>query len=225
MLRRNIIYNQIAGQRLLRVEMLSDGLFSVVFTLLILSVKVPDYVPNQSEVDLIRSFKQLGPQFLSYILSFITLGVFWTKQATQFHYIKKYDRNLNWITLFFLMVVTIVPFSTEFLNKHIHYRAAIGVYWLNLLLLGSALYIHWVYVERKNYLSLNEENRYIISTAIKKKILVDQVLYAFGALLCFIDTTLSIAFLLVVQFNYALVFLGKGKAHHVPKEEINPNDL
>lgn len=213
-MKRKIIYNQIAGQRIQRVEALSDGIFSITMTLLVLGIKVPISDTAKSELDLWHALMEEGPQFITYILSFITLGIYWTVQVTQFHYIKKYDRNLNWISLFFLLAVALVPFSTEFLSGHIHFRLAIWLFWLNTSLIRVAMYVHWDYASRKHYLALDPEGEVLISFAIKNRIVVGQLLFVGAALLSFISTTLSIIAFLFIQLNYAFAFIGKGRAHH-----------
>lgn len=94
-------YNKIAGQRVQRIEALSDGVFSIAMTLLVFNLKDPVGGLVQSDTQLLHALYDTLPELLTYFLSFMTLGIFWTGQSTQFAYIEKYDRNLNWISLFF----------------------------------------------------------------------------------------------------------------------------
>lgn len=94
-------YNQISGQKTQRVEAISDGIFAVALTLLVLDIKVPVSEGIKTEGQLFASLCHLMPKFLSYFLSFMTLGIFWTGHTAQFTYIEKSDRHLNWISLFF----------------------------------------------------------------------------------------------------------------------------
>src|SRR5438046_546200 len=110
-------YNQISGQSINRIEFLSDGVFAIALTLLVLDIKVPISENITSEKDLLHSFAGLTPRLLAYFLSFMTLGIFWTAHSTQFHFIEKSDRNFTWINLFFLLFVTIIPFTTAFLSE------------------------------------------------------------------------------------------------------------
>lgn len=112
-------YNQISGKRVTRIEAISDGVFAVAFTLLVLDIKVPITQGIHSEAELMNSFCALTPKFLSYFLSFMTLGVFWGGQSAQFTFIEKSDRHLNWISLFFLLFVAVLPFTTAFLSEFI----------------------------------------------------------------------------------------------------------
>jgi uncharacterized membrane protein len=137
-------------------------------------------------------------------MSFMTLGIFWMGHSTQFRYIERSNRNLSWITLFFLMVVSLLPFTTAFLSEHIHYRFSVVMYWFNILLFGLALLLHWNYACRNNFVQISTHERKEITDAMNRRIIVAQILYAFGAALCFFNTYVSIGFIIVVQLNYAL---------------------
>ena len=204
-------YNQIAGQRSQRIEAIGDGVFAIALTLLILDIKVPVNETIKSEGSLINAFLGLIPRFMSYFLSFMTQGIYWSAHSTQFHYISKSDRNLNWINLFFFLFVSITPFTTAFLSQHIAFKFAIGVYWLNLILLGLMLAINWYYVDKHNFISLGENEKIMIGKAIRRRIIEAQLLYTIGALLCIINTYLSIIVLILIQLNYALVLFSKRK--------------
>jgi uncharacterized membrane protein len=199
-------YNQLAGQRVQRIEAISDGVFAIAMTLLVLDIRVPVGEVIHSEAELMQSFAALAPKLLSYFLSFMTLGIFWTGHSAQYHYIAKSDRHLNWLSLFFLLFVSILPFTTAFLSEHIQFKFSIGLYWLNILLLGLLLYLHWNYAARHHYLNVSGEEAASVSHAIRYRIQVSQTLYALGALLCFVHPYLSILIIISIQLNYAFAF-------------------
>jgi uncharacterized membrane protein len=205
-------YNQIAGQSIHRIEALSDGVFAIALTLLVLDIKVPISEHIISEKDLMHAFSKLTPRLLAYFLSFMTLGIFWTSHSAQLHFIEKSDRNFNWINLFFLLFVTIIPFTTAFLSEHITFNFAVGIYWLNLFLLGLMLFLNWNYAERHKYISSGHADKNEISKAMKYRGIVAQSLYAFGALLCLVNNYLSIAVLIAIQLNFALALFSRSGA-------------
>lgn len=90
-------YNHIAGQSLERLAALSDGIFAVAMTLLVLDLRVPLSETIQSEQDLIHTLVVLSPRLLTYFMSFLTLGIFWVGQQTQLSFFVRSDRNLSWI--------------------------------------------------------------------------------------------------------------------------------
>ncbi len=198
----NTSYNRIAGTSVERLAALSDGIFGVAMTLLLLDVHVPAREAIDSEAKLWTALWALTPQLLVYLMSFITLGIFWVGQQTQLNHLERSDRSLTWIHLAFLFTVTLLPFSTRLLVDFIDYRAALFVYWLNILLFGITLYASWGRAVRASL--VKDDLTYASTAAICRRIVVGQSLYAFGALLCFISTHLSIAFIILVQLNYAI---------------------
>jgi uncharacterized membrane protein len=138
-----MLYNRIAGQSLERLAALSDGVFAFAITLLVFDIHVPATEGIHTEHDLWRALIQLSPRLVTYLMSFMTLGIFWIGQQTQFNSFARADRNLAWIQIGFLLAVSITPFSTGLLAQFITYRLALIVYWLDILLLGAALYGSW----------------------------------------------------------------------------------
>ncbi len=195
-------YNKITGQSLERLAALSDGIFAVAMTLLVLDLHVPASEVIHSQGELWRTLAGATPQLISYLLSFITLGIFWNGQQAQLNSFARSDRHLSWIHIAFLFAVSIMPFSTRLLAGFIAYRSVLIAYWANILLLGVVLYVSWRYAERAGLLreSVTHEER----CAMERRIVVAQGLYAFGACLCFINTYVSIAFIVLVQLNFAL---------------------
>jgi uncharacterized membrane protein len=104
-------YNRFSGQSLEHLTALTDGLFAVAMTLLVLDLRVPA-AAAYSEHGLGRALAHLGPSFAAYLLSFTMLGTFW------------------------LAVHTLLPFTAALLAHYVHLRLAVGLYWLNILLLG-----------------------------------------------------------------------------------------
>ena len=109
-------------------------------TLLVLDLHAPAAGLIHSEQDLWRALVALGPRLVIYLTSFVTLGIFWVGQQTQLNHLQRSSRSLTWIHLAFLLLVTVIPFSTALLAEHTRYRTALLVYWINILLLGLTLY-------------------------------------------------------------------------------------
>jgi uncharacterized membrane protein len=142
------------------------------------------------------------PQLISYVLSFMTLGIFWNGQQAQLNSFSHSDRHLSWIHTAFLFAVSTMPFSTRLLAGFISYRSVLIAYWVNILLLGGLLFVSWRYATRAGL--LREEISHERQCAVERRIVVAQCLYAFGACLCLFNTYVSIAFIILVQLNFAL---------------------
>jgi uncharacterized membrane protein len=195
-------YNRIAGQSVERLAALSDGIFAFAMTLLVLDLRVPAMEVVHSEHDLWRGLTALTPRLVMYLMSFLTLGIFWVGQQTQLNHLANSNIRLSWIHIAFLFFVTITPFSTALLAEFTTYRIALIAYWLNIFFLGFALYISWGCATRLGL--VKDDIPPDVPAAVCRRILIAQSLYAFGALLCIIGTRWSIAFIVIVQIYYAL---------------------
>jgi uncharacterized membrane protein len=182
-----------------RLAALSDGVFAIAMTLLVLDLRVPLSAEVHSENDLWRALIALSPRIVAYLMSFMTLGIFWVAQQTQLNSFTRSDRNLAWIHIGFLLAVSIMPFSTGLLAEFITYRLAVVVYWLNLLLLGVSLFGSICYASHAQL--IEDDTTAEIRSTHERRIIAYQALYAVGALLCAIDTYVSIAFLVLLQLN------------------------
>jgi uncharacterized membrane protein len=121
-------YHRFAGSSLDRLAALSDGVFAVAMTLLVLDLKAPS-VPNRAQHPIWSGggggseqllahglLHQVAPRVLPYAMSFLTLGIFWVGQQTQLESFTRSSRELTWIHIAFLAAVTLMPFSTGLLR-------------------------------------------------------------------------------------------------------------
>jgi uncharacterized membrane protein len=191
-------YNRFTGQSIERLTALSDGLFAVAMTLLVLDLRVPVSAAGSphSEHGLWEALLKLGPSFAAYLLSFTMLGTFWLAQHTLLGILGRCDRTLTWINVGFLFVVSLLPFSAALLAHYVHLRLAVGVYWLNIVLLGAGL--EWGSRYGRKAFEPDDQARSRLAT-FRRRILIAQSLYALAALVCLISTQASVAALAVVQ--------------------------
>lgn len=196
-----ILYNAIQGRSLERLAALSDGIFAVAMTLLVLDIHIPAAEGIHSEAALLHALAGLAPQWIAYLMSFLTLGIFWAGQQTQLNHIREGSRDLTWIHLAFLFTITLMPLTTRLLAEFIEYRSALVLYWLNILMPGVMLYWSWSHVVRHGL--VKDETPAEVRGAICRRVLIAQSLYAVGAALCVVSNYLSIGFIVLVQLNYA----------------------
>ena len=196
------LYNRIQGRNLERLAALSDGIFAVAMTLLVLDLNIPTAAHVHSERELFAALGALAPQWIAYLMSFLTLGIFWAGQQTQLNHIGEGTRDLTWIHLGFLFTITLMPLSTRLLAEFITYRAALGIYWLNIFAPGAMLYWSWAHATRAGLIKPDTPEE--VRNSICRRIRIAQSLYAAGAALCFINTWVSIAAIVLVQLNYAI---------------------
>ena len=191
-------YHRFAGSSLERLAALSDGVFAVSMTLLVLDLKVPS-VDGGSERALLHALAHhVAPRLLPYAMSFLTLGIFWVGQQTQLESFTRSTRALTWIHLAFLLAVTLMPFSTALIAEYTS-RVSMAVYWVNLFALGLVLFFSLRYADRAQL--LRDETTEEMRAALTRRIVVYQALYAVAALTCILDTYLAIGLLVALQLN------------------------
>ena len=140
-----------------RIEALTDGVFAIVMTLLVLQIAVPHGSASALPTDLAR----LIPTLLVYALTFVTLGTLWFGNRTQSEYIAKADHPLVWLTLLMLLFVALVPFSAGLLGRYPATRIAVVVYGLHLTLVYSLHAVLWLYASvHPNLLRAGISDRY-----------------------------------------------------------------
>jgi uncharacterized membrane protein len=127
-----------------RLEALTDGVFAIVMTLLVLGLGVPVF----RESSMHQEFKQLldmWPKFASYAVTFLVLGYMWCMHHWQFSFIKRADTMLIWINILFLMFTALLPFSTSLLGEYMGQQLPVLLYGGNFLACMLMCYIKWTY--------------------------------------------------------------------------------
>lgn len=192
-------YERVAGLSHERIAALSDGIFAVAMTLLVLGVALPaaSEVKAGDEGALLKALIALSPRLVAYVLSFMTLGIFWVGQQAQLTHLQRSNRRFTWIHLGFLFGITLVPLSTGLLAQFIGFRVAVVIYWFNLLICGMALLASVEYIRHAKL--AREEGESQILAANRRRILAFQALYAVSAALCVISPYLSIALIFSAQ--------------------------
>jgi uncharacterized membrane protein len=200
----SVVYNQIANRSLERIGALGDGLFAIAMTLIVLEIRVPELAHPATDADLGAALAALAPRFVTYLLSFLTLGIFWNGQQTQLSYVDRGNRDLAWLELLFLAVIALFPFTTSLLAENIELRLALGLYWLNIFASGAVLFVIWQYAERAGL--VREGTAPEVGHLIRRRIGIAQILYGLGFLISLLPsgTYPAIAWIVLVQLNYAV---------------------
>lgn len=194
--------HRFAGQSKTRIEALSDGVFAVAMTLLVLELHAPAREAIHSEEDLLGALAALEPNLLVYGLSFLTLGIFWVGQQTQLNQLTRADRDLTWLHLAFLCAVSLVPFVTAVMAEFIRYRVALVFYWADIVVLGALLFATWRLAAKRGLLKDAEAAE--IGLATRRRILRAQVLYLAALLFGLVGVRWSIWAIVAIQLNYAV---------------------
>jgi uncharacterized membrane protein len=126
-----------------RIEAFSDGVFSIVITLMAFDIKL---APNIS--DLMQALHGLWPKLNGYVLSFALVGMYWVAHHQMFHVLRRVNRQLMWFNLLFLLLVTFLPFTTSLLSVGTVSQLSVMIYGANLAAISLVLFGIWFYVTR-----------------------------------------------------------------------------
>ena len=132
-----------------RVIVLSDGVFAVAITLLVLTIQVPNLPPTISLIvlntQLQRSLLALWPTALGCIISFLVVGAYWRAHRTIFRHVKHYDTVFLTLNLLLLLSVSFVPLPTGVIGRYPGSWVAVVFYALILALTGLMTFLLWWY--------------------------------------------------------------------------------
>lgn len=135
-----------------RLETLTDGIFAIAMTLLVLSIEVPTLPGIVTPIIFKEYFVSIIPKLFAYIISFTLLAVFWLNHHI-FFIIKRVNTTLLWINIFWLMSIAIVPFSTSIISKYGQFQLALLIFDLNILIIGILFYLNWYYAAKKGFVN------------------------------------------------------------------------
>lgn len=103
-----------------RVLFLSDGVFAIVLTLLVLELKVPEFHDRVTNETLWKAIRHMGPHFLSFLLSFMFIASLWFTHDQLFRLFDKVDNVILWLNNLLLLMICFIPFPTALLGQYPH---------------------------------------------------------------------------------------------------------
>lgn len=110
-----------------RLEAFSDGVIAIIITIMVLELRVPH---GAELADLFA----LSPIFLSYVLSFTNVGIYWNNHHHLLHTVEKVTAGILWTNLHFLFWLSLVPFSTAWMGENHFATLPVAIYGVNLML-------------------------------------------------------------------------------------------
>ena len=170
-----------------RLEAFSDGVIAILITIMVLELRVP-------HGDDLRALRPLIPIFLTYILSFIFLGIYWSNHHHMFHLVHRVNGKILWANLHLLFWLSIVPFVTGWLGENEFAAMPTAVYGVVLLMAAIAYTI--LVMAIINEQGPQSELRAAIGDDRKGKI--SMVLYAAAIPLAFVHHLLADAIYIAV---------------------------
>ena len=202
---------RIGGMSTGRIEAFSDGVFAIVTTLLVLEIHVPR-LDTASAAALTQSLIALGPKFLSYVLSFGIVCIWWVAHHHLFVLLQKSDRGLLWFNNIFLLWLAFVPFPTALLGDYPGQRVAVVVYGMVMALAGVSFSWMRFYVFFVGKLVYADLDRELLKNAMLKSTM-NPVLHLSAVLLAFLSTRLAIVLYVLIP----LLFVLPSKLEQLPR--------
>jgi uncharacterized membrane protein len=117
-----------------RLEAFSDGVLAIILTIMVLEMKVP-------LGDTWDALKEVAPVFVSYILSFITIGIYWNNHHHMLHASKNVNGAVLWANIHLLFWLSLLPFVTGWMGKNHFSQLPVALYGIVLFMAGFAYYI------------------------------------------------------------------------------------
>jgi uncharacterized membrane protein len=199
-----------------RIETLTDGVFAIVMTILVFNFHTP-LKEIVAQFGLLHELGNLVPNLIGYVITFVILGVLWVGHHNQFFYIRRADRVLLWINIFFMMVVALLPFSAELLSEYGQDRVSIIIYNLNLVLAEVLLFVHWWYATRDHHL-LGQHIEPGVRMMVVRRILTPAVLYLVAIAVSLISVQASI----VIDVIVPIIYVAPNQIDHLFRREHQP---
>lgn len=135
-----------------RLILFTDAVFAIAITLLIIEIKVPEFHGDEAtDAVLGYALLHLIPKFAGFFISFMLIGMYWTRHHFLFGFITDYTPRLIWLNMIFLLSIVLMPFSTGFFGEYsvpasVHLKAPLIFYVGNVCITGFLLYLLWRYV-------------------------------------------------------------------------------
>ena len=175
-----------------RLEAFSDGVMAILITIMVLELKVPEGAT-------LDALKPLFPVFLTYVLSFVYLGIYWNNHHHMLHTTEQVNGRILWANLHLLFWLSLIPFTTGWMGENHAASLPTAAYGLVLICSGVA------YTVLQKTIIAYQGKRSKLATAVGKDIKgkLSVVLYALAISLAFVNPWLSIGIYVIV----ALIWL------------------
>ena len=163
-----------------RLEAFSDGVLAIIITVMVLEMKVPRAIE-------LTALKPVLPVFLSYVLSFIYLGIYWNNHHHLFQATKQVSGSILWANLHLLFWLSLFPFTTAWMGENHLAATPTAVYGFVLLMAAIAYYI------LQRAIIANEGRKSLLALAIGKdwKGKLSPALYLIAIPLAFVNSWIA----------------------------------
>ena len=156
------IFKLLEAPSKVRLESLSDAIFAVAMTILVLDLKVPSLPPEATSHHLWATLVPLWPKIGAFIISFLFLAKTWDVHRLIFHAVDRVNYSFSVLNLMLLMACCLLPFSTSLVSEHSHLTIAAWIYIANMISLPTLNYLLWEYATRGRRLARTDVSPAVI---------------------------------------------------------------
>ena len=176
-----------------RLEAFSDGVLAIVITIMVLEMKVPEGASFEVLLPLL-------PKFMSYVLSFLYIGIYWNNHHHLFHAIQKVNGKILWANLFLLFCLSLIPFSTGWMGENQFDKNPVALYGINLLMCAFAFII----LEKSSIHHEGEKSKLKLAIKNYNKEYLSLFLYSTSVVISFYIPILSLLLYAIVAFIWLI---------------------
>jgi uncharacterized membrane protein len=183
-----------------RLEAVSDGVFAIAITLLVL--ELIQILHPQNREHLISYYLHHWEPFLAFLIGFLTILVCWINHHHVFTYIKRTDSNLPWVNGFVLLMITFTPFPTAVLAEYLRQEGnhAIAIFGFNYFMIAVASYFICVYPY--NRLLIDHDDREFFN-CIRLTYGYSMIYTLIAFFVCFISVPIAVVMYLLLFIAFA----------------------
>ncbi|MDJ0581285.1 TMEM175 family protein [Crocosphaera sp.] len=175
-------------QSLQRLKRVSDGIFMLAMTLMVLQFDLPNVEAEMSTREIKEFLIAQLPALYIYLGTFILIAFYWFSNLQQFTHYKKTDTVHLWLNLLSLMFVVLIPYTKDFINVYSLNPYVQIFYSINLFLVGLFSSLSWCYASRNNSLiDPNLEKKESVKIGIKR--LIEPLVSLFSTIISLINPT------------------------------------
>jgi uncharacterized membrane protein len=135
-----------------RIVFFSDAVMAIAITLLAIDLKVPEIASTAAAAELPRSLSELGPRFMSFLISFFVIGIYWMSHHRYFRFIQRYDGGLIVLNLLFLLFIVLMPFVAGLFGQYYYLPLGMSVYAAAVAATGLSMGALWWYASHRHRL-------------------------------------------------------------------------
>jgi uncharacterized membrane protein len=132
-----------------RVLALSDGVFAIIITLLVLEVHVPELTQGHT---LNEALAELRPSLVAFVISFVLAGMYWVGHRDLFALIRRTDRGLVWLNILYLLPLCLLPFGAGLIGRYDTEPVALRIFGLLLVVIAAMRVVIWLYATNRPHL-------------------------------------------------------------------------